>query len=287
MRKVILKKRFLLIVVLALVSVLIVTGCHNKDNKNVKGKESLDEVKGKNDFSDLGTVKVGMDGETPPFSTIDEKGNISGFEVELWEEIGKHAGFNVEIERMEFSGLFSMLDDGRLDSIANVIAITPEREEKYLFSDGYIYEKNMLLANADKKINDLKDMNGWSIAVEPASVDEGIVTVFEEMAGIELERVYYDGAAINDVVLGRVDLWVKGEAGCLEVIEKIGDDKLQIIADTTDVAISGYPFVKDDRGERLKDAVNYALEELRKDGTMNELSKKYLAIDITKVPEQN
>ena len=145
----------------------------------------------------------------------------------------------------------------------------------------------MLLAHADRKIDDVKDMDGWTVAVEPASVDEGIVDVFEEGAGIKLERVYYDGAAIKDVVLGRVDLWIKGEAGCMEVIDIMGEDKLQMIADTGDIAVSGYPFAKGERGERLKEAVNYALEEIRSDGTMDKLSKKHLAVDITKVPGQN
>lgn len=284
------KNSILFILVISLICSFILVGCGDKEVEENKeeASEVEKEVSAKEgDYSDLGTVKIGMDGETPPFTVVDEKGNVAGFEVDLWEEIAKRAGFDLEIKRMEFSSLFSMLDDGRLDSVANCIAITPEREEKYLFSDGYIYEKNMLLAHADRKIDDVKDMDGWTVAVEPASVDEGIVDVFEEGAGIKLERVYYDGAAIKDVVLGRVDLWIKGEAGCMEVIDIMGEDKLQMIADTGDVAVSGYPFAKGERGERLKEAVNYALEEIRNDGTMEKLSEKHLAIDITKVPGQD
>lgn len=282
------KRKVSLLLIILLISIGLI-GCKDKEDvgKEVTGKDKETVVGKENDYSDLGTVKVGMDGETPPFTTIGDNGEVAGFEVALWEEMAKRTGFVVEFERMEFSSLFSMLDDKRLDVVANSITINPEREEKYLFSDGYTYEKNMLLAKTDRKIEDLKDMDGWSIAVEPATVDEEIVRKFEKMADIKLERTFYDGAAIQDVILGRVDLWIKGEAGCLEVIEEIGDDKLQIIADTTDIAVSGYPFFKNERGERLKNATNYALEEIRKDGTMTKLADEYFAVDITKVLGQN
>lgn len=281
------KKVKILFLMILLVFTSIFIGCSNKSYVETDNKVNKETTAENKTNIELETIKIGIDGETPPFTTIQENGEAGGFEVALWKEIGKRLNVDVEFEIMEFSSLFSMLDDGRLDVVANVIAVTPEREEKYLFSDGYIYERNMLLAHADKKIDSIKEMDGWTVAVEPASVDEGIVEVFEKKEGIKLERVYYDGAAIQDVVLGRVDLWIKGEAGCLEVIDKIGKDKLQMIADTSDVAISGYPFAKNEKGEILQKNVNEALKEIRNDGTMTKLAEEYLAIDITKVPGQN
>ena len=59
-----------------------------------------------------------MSGTYYPF-TLMEKGELQGFEVDLWIEIGKRLDSDVEFVTAPFAGLFGMLKAGQLDTISN------------------------------------------------------------------------------------------------------------------------------------------------------------------------
>ena len=41
---------------------------------------------------------------------------------------------------MSFSGLIGALEAGRIDTVANQITITPERQAEFVFSQPYVYD---------------------------------------------------------------------------------------------------------------------------------------------------
>lgn len=55
----------------------------------------------------------------------------------MWEEIGKRLGREIKWETAGFPGVIELLESGRVDTVADQIGITEEREEKYYFSDVY------------------------------------------------------------------------------------------------------------------------------------------------------
>lgn len=75
-----------------------------------------------------------------------------------------------------------------------------------------------------------------------------IVDAVDASLGITLNRVYYDGFSIQDVVLGRIDMWIKGETGALQVIEEMGSDKLKILYKTDVVFDCSLSLCQDRKG---------------------------------------
>ena len=268
------KKRLLAAV---MVAVTLLSGCGGGGNPS----SSSSETPSSSSQEEVKVIRVGMDGETPGFSSLDENGEMVGLDVDIWKEIGKRTGYEIQFERMEFSSLFSLLDDGRLDTVANEISVTEERQKSYNFSDPAYFDRITFLSRADTEISDPKDLDGMSIGVEPASSDVEIVDAVDASLGITLNRVYYDGFSIQDVVLGRIDMWIKGETGALQVIEEMGSDKLNILYTTDVVFDCAYPFAKTEKGQELMELTNKALSEMREDGTLKALSEKHFGIDIT------
>ncbi|PWL58370.1 MAG: amino acid ABC transporter substrate-binding protein [Oscillospiraceae bacterium] len=268
------KKRLLAAV---MVAVTLLSGCGGGGNPS----SSSSETPSSSSQEEVKVIRVGMDGETPGFSSLDENGEMVGLDVDIWKEIGKRTGYEIQFERMEFSSLFSLLDDGRLDTVANEISVTEERQKSYNFSDPAYFDRITFLSRADTEISDPKDLDGMSIGVEPASSDVEIVDAVDASLGITLNRVYYDGFSIQDVVLGRIDMWIKGETGALQVIEEMGSDKLKILYKTDVVFDCAYPFAKTEKGQELMELTNKALSEMREDGTLKALSEKHFGIDIT------
>ncbi len=71
------------------------------------------------------TLKVGTTPTGVPFTFLDTQTNkIQGVMVDLITEIGKDAGFQVQIEAMQFSALIGALTSNRIDIVAAAMYIT-------------------------------------------------------------------------------------------------------------------------------------------------------------------
>ena len=170
-----------------------------------------------------------------------------------------------------------------MDTVANIVTITDERKEKYVFTQPYVYNPMVLATKADSDINSLDDIDGRTIVVEVGSSDEMVLKQLEDGLGVDLEPVYYEGISITDVENGRVDLWIGGEPSLNTNIEAGYD--LKIIGQTGSYQEYGYPFLIGDEGEALCSVFDNALTEMKKDGTLKNISEKWFKMDITQKPE--
>ncbi len=98
-------------------------------------------------------LKVGSTPTGIPFTFLDTKSNsIQGVMVDLIMEIGKDAGFQVQIEPMQFSALVPALTSNKIDIISAAMFATAARKEVINFSDPvYTYGEGLLVPKTDKK----------------------------------------------------------------------------------------------------------------------------------------
>jgi polar amino acid transport system substrate-binding protein len=73
-------------------------------------------------------------------------GEYVGFDVELLQTFAQKENLNLEIVTMEFGGLIAALAAGKVDMIADCIAINEERKRQVAFSDPYMEDKSALIA---------------------------------------------------------------------------------------------------------------------------------------------
>jgi polar amino acid transport system substrate-binding protein len=69
-----------------------------------------------------------------------------GFDIEMVQRFAEKEGLNLEITAMDFSALVASLASGKVDMIADGIAITEERSKQIDFSDPYIEGKTDIIA---------------------------------------------------------------------------------------------------------------------------------------------
>ncbi len=82
-------------------------------------------------------IVVGIDGEYPPYSYIDETGKAVGFDVESIQWIAEQKGFEVEIAPTAWDGIIPALLAGKIDMVYSGMSVTPEREAQVTFSNPY------------------------------------------------------------------------------------------------------------------------------------------------------
>src|SRR6202521_363481 len=97
--------------------------------------------------------KVGSTPTGIPFTFLDTKTNsIQGVMVDLITEVGNDAGFQVQVEPMQFSTLIPSLASNKIDIIAAAMFAPAARKEVIDFSDPvYPYGEGLLVPKTDNK----------------------------------------------------------------------------------------------------------------------------------------
>ena len=227
------------------------------------------------------SVRVGMSGTYYPFTFMKE-GELQGFEVDVWREIARRLALEVEFVTAPFSGLFGMLEAGQVDTIANQITLTKERAERYAFSQSYVYDGVQIAVHSDNKnINGFSDLKGRRVAVNLGSNFEQIIKARDP--NNEIDVVTYDTGIEQDVVVGRSDAFVMDRISVLSLVEQSGLP-LRLAGEPVETLENAMPFLSSEDGQALRNQVNEALDGMRTDGSLAEISEKWFGADITASP---
>jgi len=284
--------RKLITAVLALALIATVSYAFNRQSTNVEAgksmeseelsKNSVDMTESKDESEKMDeTIYVGMSGGYKPYTFIDENDELTGFDVEVWNEIAKRLNRPVEFKTADFSGLFGLLDTNQLTTIANQITVNEKRLEKYDFSDAYVYYGAQLVVKGDNaQIVDLESLKGKKVGVSLGSNYEEMVKSFD--VNNEIQVITYESyqASLQDVSLGRIDAVLNDKLAGLQAIKDSGLD-IKLGGQPVEVLFNAFPFVKSDENTELIGQVNEALAAMREDGSLEAISNKWFEINIT------
>jgi putative amino-acid transport system substrate-binding protein len=224
------------------------------------------------------TLTVGMSGGYFPFTFV-KQDQLQGFEVDVMTAVGEEAGLEVEFETMSFSGLIGALEAGRIDTIANQITITPEREARFAFTQPYVYDGAQVVVRAgNDAITGVEDLKGRTVAVNLGSNFEQLLNDLPYAGEIEVKT--YESNIAQDTALGRVDAFVMDRVSSAQLIAE-SPLPLQLAGKPFSEIRNALPFRDDAEGRALRDRVDAALSTLKEDGTLAEISDKWFGSDIT------
>ncbi len=224
-------------------------------------------------------LKVGMSGGYFPFTFV-EQDTLKGFEVDVMEAVAEELGSEVEFVTANFSGLFGMLESGRIDTIANQITITEERAAKYLFTEPYVYDGAQVVVKAgNEEIDGVEDLRGKRVAVNLGSNYEELLRELPYAEEIDIRT--YESNIEQDTALGRVDAFVMDRVSASQVIKE-KPLPLQLAGQPFSEIRNALPFRDTEADRALRDRVDEALAALREDGTLAAISERWFGTDITR-----
>ena len=224
------------------------------------------------------TIRVGMSGGDFPFTFV-KQDELQGFEVDFMNAVGEEAGLDVAFETMSFSGLVGALEAGRIDTIANQITITPEREAKFVFTQPYVIDgAQVVTRSGNDQIEGVEDLRGRTVAVNLGSNFEQLLRDLPYAGEIDIRT--YESNIEQDVALGRVDAFVMDRVSSAQVIKE-SPLPLELAGQPFSEIRNALPFRDDEAGRALRDKVDAAITALREEGRLAEISQKWFGTDIT------
>ena len=270
---------------LTLTAALALTACGSTADSAAPAESTADTAATEETGGDLlsqiqanGTITVAMEGTWAPWTYHDESDNLVGYDVEVATKIAEKLGVEPKFVEGEWDGLLAGLDAGRYDIMVNGVDITPERAEKYDFSTPYAYNCTAVITQKDNdSIKTLEDLNGKTTA-------NTISSTYAELAeqyGATVTGVDDLNQTFELLLSGRIDATLNAEVTYYDYMKEHPDANAKIAVLTADANEVAIPMRKGDETATLRAAIDTAIEEMRADGTLKELSEKYFGTDIS------
>lgn len=229
------------------------------------------------DIKSRGTIQIGLEGTFPPFNYVDEKGKLTGFEIDFGEAVAAKLGVKPDFQPGKWDGLLAALDVKRIDVVINQVTVTPERQQKYTFSQPYTVSGiQIIVGSATTNISKPADLAGKRIGAVLGTSYEKWTRENVPTADV---RTYDDDATRNqDLLVGRIDAIVNDRLIVPNLLKQYGG---KLVA-------AGEPFatqkqavaMRKDSGDLVK-AIDDAITALRQDGTLKTISEKWFGADVT------
>ena len=221
--------------------------------------------------------RVGSQLSYPPFHFIDEKGEPTGFEVEVLRATAKAGGFDVEIINSPRSSLERTLNDGTLDIWSSTISVKPERAEKMDFSQPFLQHDSQVIYLLDndgnKSIQTLQDLHGKKLAVSKfsKSTAELAAKITGSRANVLVTDSYY--TSMKEVYSGRAEgALSNGYVLAYAAKQQPGFKMRSIVAENEK---KDFAFAVKKGNTELLEKLNKGLQTVKSDGTYDKLFDKW------------
>lgn len=228
-------------------------------------------------------LRIATEGTNPPFSIINAKGEVEGFDVDIARALCAKMGAECDIAAQDWDGIIPALLAKKYDAVVASMNVTEDRKAVVAFTKPYYRSPSVFVV---RKGTDVKDVSPdalieKSIGVQSATNHSAfledkysrsivrlyntVADAYRDLAAGRVEYVLYDKLAIYD--------WLKTpEGACCEIAPTEMNDPAYF---GSGVAIA---LRKDDGALLAK--FNAAIDGIVADGTYAKINAKYFPFPI-------
>lgn len=270
-------------VLMAAAMVFTMAGCgSSKDADTSAKKETKTEDSKDKENSDKQFI-VGFDAEYPPYGYKDDNGKYVGFDLDLAQEVCARNGWELVKQPIDWDSKDMELNSGSIDCIWNGFTMTG-REDDYTWSKPYVDNSIVVVVKEGSGIEKKEDLAGKVVAVQADSSGLAALTDEEDNEeNLKLAASFSDLQQVADYNTAFMNL----EAGAVDaIVVDIGVADYQLESRTGFVMLDDkirteqYAVGFKLGNEELRDQVQSTLDEMVKDGTFDDIAKKWDLSDM-------
>ncbi|MFM6850497.1 MAG: ABC transporter substrate-binding protein [Terrabacter sp.] len=219
------------------------------------------------DLQQAGVLRAGTLTDAPP-NVFLKDGKFTGFDNDLLTAVAGKLGLKVEFVGTEFSSLLAQVKTRKFDVGSSSISITEARKKTVDFTNKYDFGFLGLDVPKGSGITSFDQLAGKRVAVVQGTVQDDYAT----RSNLNPVRVPDYNAALNQLKSGTADAWITpAEIGEKTAAESGG--KVLSVAKQLDPG--GMAYAVAPGNDKLRAALDKAIDEVVADGTWAKLQKQY------------
>jgi arginine/ornithine transport system substrate-binding protein len=233
--------------------------------------------------ADPATLRIGVEGAYPPFSSVGADGKIVGFDIDIANAVCAEMKVACTLVQQDFDGMIPALKARKVDLVVASLSITPERQKVVDFSDKYYKTPNRLIAKAGVTIDgSAASVQGKKIGVQRSTINDRYVT--DRFPGATIKRYAKQDEVYLDLAAGRIDATlvdsVAGDVGFLKTPAGKGFAFTGPSYDDPIYFGMGVGIAMRKGETALRERVNGAIKAIRANGAYKKLQDKYFDFDV-------
>ena len=236
--------------------------------------QSWDKVQAKGEFV------LGLDENFPPMGFRDDKGEITGYDIDLATEVFKRLGVKLKLQPINWDTKDQELNTGNIDCIWNGFSINDDRKKTILFTEPYMNNQQVLVVKADSPYTKMDDLIGKKVSLQAgSSAADALNSKADFKAKVKVAELKDNAMCLMDLKTGGTDAVVMDEIVARYYIQ-MKSEKYKVLDGLASEAY-GVGFRKADVALMTK--VQDTLKAMAKDGKIAEISNKWFGKDISTV----
>ncbi|MGA7811572.1 transporter substrate-binding domain-containing protein [Caballeronia sp.] len=231
---------------------------------------------------DPNVLRLGIDPSYPPMDVKMPDGHVTGFDVDLADEICRRIAMHCEWVEMEFSGVIPALQARKIDAIVSSMAITEKRMQQIAFSTKLFQFKSRLIARTGTPLTvSAEGLRGKRIGVQSGTQFETYVQKNWQPGGVEVVAYQSQEGVFDDLIAGRLDAALLGSVEADNGFLKTPKGKgFGFIGGPLEMGDHGTGIGLRKEDVALKEKIDRAIGAMRADGTYQKIAAKYFDFDV-------
>jgi polar amino acid transport system substrate-binding protein len=223
------------------------------------------------DITKAGVIKVGVFGDFPPFSSVSPDMSLKGYDVDVAQILADALKVKPSLVTVTGQNRIPYLTEHRVDILLSV-GQSAEREKVIDFTDAYAPYYIAVIGPKALKVEGKGDLAGKSIAVNRGTLEDSSLTEAAPPSA-DIKRFDNYNSVIQAFLSGQTQLMVVGNDVGADVLARQTnlqpEQKFQLLTSPDHIALNK-------NEARLKQILNDAVAKMRSDGTLNQISQKWL-----------
>jgi len=235
---------------------MLLTGCGGEE------KKAADSAK---------VLRVGTEPVFAPFEFPKEGSkDLTGFDIELIEALGKQMGYKVEMVSMGFDALIPALNSNNIDVAIAGMTITDERKKVVDFTESYYTSGLMIMVRKDSNVKSIDDLKGKTIACQIGTTGEKNA---RNVANAKVTAFNTNDEAVMELKNKGVDAIINDSPVVGYYLAQGGNTSMKTVGDIMEAEQYGLAVKKGN--DKLAGEINKALAELKKNGEYDKIYKTW------------
>lgn len=224
------------------------------------------------------TIRFAMEATYPPFESINEKGQIQGFDVDIASALCEELKAKCEFNNQPWNSLIPSLKLGKFDALISAMTINSKRAQQVAFTKPYYFNSVSYVVLKDAKIDITpSDLAKITLGVQGGS---SLETYIHKAYGNNINVKTY--ASINeafiDLKAGRLDMVLADTPVVKAWIENGENHGYRMInnpVSNPEFFGDGFGIAVNKKNKTLLEQLNQAIDAIKKNGRYDKIYKKY------------